>query len=97
MGEYGAVKASLAALEREWLELTEVIESIDAKQAPPERPALPAAITGAREAPATYVRAISRDPRLTVAPVDTGASALHRTAAIRVLCNSCLRKSGSSL
>lgn len=41
MGEYGAVKASLAALEREWLELTEVIESIDAKQAPPGGPLSP--------------------------------------------------------
>jgi ATP-binding cassette subfamily F protein 3 len=39
MGEYAAVKVRLAALEREWLELTEAIERIDATNAAPEPPA----------------------------------------------------------
>jgi ATP-binding cassette subfamily F protein 3 len=34
MGEYGKVKASLAALEREWLQLSEALEEIGSEPAP---------------------------------------------------------------
>jgi len=41
MAEYGKIKARLAALEREWLELSEAIEALDAADVPAGEPAKP--------------------------------------------------------